>query len=389
MRKVFMAFALALCANALFAQTTETVIVDENKHRFITNGFWDNWFVQAGAGAQAYFGDHNKQLVFMNRLTPAYESAAGKWFTPTIGTRLMVHGFSYKGATQNGAHSTGVDVPKPEGYDGWWGLTYQEYPFFNAHVDFMFNLSNIIGGYRENRFWDIQPYVGVGWICTWDEPKNQSVTYAAGIMNSFRLGERFDIYLDVRGGMMADTFEGEIGGRNHEGDMSVTLGLSYNFNKRGFDRSQMIIRETTNEKAIDNLRREIAALEKENASLKERKPEIRTEQVKVIASLFVSFEINKSELSDEARVNLSLLAKSIKDLNNDVVYTISGYADAATGNDQINNRLSKERAQAVYNCLVNEYGVNADQLTVEFHGGVNNMFYDNPRLSRATIISVK
>ena len=382
-----MIFVLALSADALFAQTTETVIVDENKHRFITNGFWDNWFIQAGAGAQAYFGDHNKELVFMDRLTPAYEIAVGKWFTPSIGTRLMVHGLSYKGATQNGAHSTGEAVPEKGGH-GYW-LTYQQYPFVNAHVDFMFNLSNIIGGYRENRFWDIQPYVGVGWICTWDEPKNQSVTYAAGIMNSFRLGERFDIYLDVRGGMMADTFEGEIGGRNHEGDMSVTLGLSYNFNKRGFDRSQMIIRETTNEKAIDNLRREIAALEKENASLKERKPEIRTEQVKVIASLFVSFEINKSELSDEARVNLSLLAKSIKDLNNDVVYTISGYADAATGNDQINNRLSKERAQAVYNCLVNEYGVNADQLTVEFHGGVNNMFYDNPRLSRATIISVK
>ena len=83
------------------------------------------------------------------------------------------------------------------------------------------------------------------------------------------------------------------------------------------------------------------------------------------------------------------MAKAIKDLNNDVVYTISGYADAATGNAEINNRLSKERAQAVYNCLVNEYGVNAEQFTVESHGGVNNMFYDNPRLSRATIVSVK
>ena len=389
MKKLFMIFVLALSANALFAQTTETVIVDENKHRFITNGFWDNWFIQAGAGAQAYFGDHNKQLEWGDRLTPAYEIAVGKWFTPSIGTRLMVHGLSYKGATRDGVHSTGVAVPAPEDHIGYWGLTQQKFPFVNAHVDFMFNLSNIIGGYREDRFWDIQPYVGVGWICTWDEPKNQSVTYAAGILNSFRLGERFDIYLDVRGGMLADTFEGEVGGRNHEGNLSATLGLSYNFNKRGWDRNTTIVRETTNQQALDNLRREVAALEKENADLKGRKPEIRKEQVKVVAPVFVTFEINKSELSDEARVNLSLLAKAIKDLNNDVVYTISGYADAATGNDQINNRLSKERAQAVYNCLVNEYGVNAEQFTVESHGGVNNMFYDDPRLSRATIISVK
>ena len=83
------------------------------------------------------------------------------------------------------------------------------------------------------------------------------------------------------------------------------------------------------------------------------------------------------------------MADAIKRLNNDVVYTVSGYADEATGNKSINERLSKERAEAVYNCLVKEYGVDAKQLEVRYYGGVNNMFYNDPRLSRATIISVK
>ena len=46
----------------------------------------------------------------------------------------------------------------------------------------------------------------------------------------------------------------------------------------------------------------------------------------------------------------------------------------------------KLRAEAVYNTLVDKYGVNKDQLTMEYQGGVDTMFRENPRLSRAAII---
>ena len=40
----------------VFAQD-ETVIEIENvKGPYVTNGFWDNWFVSAGGGVQVYFG---------------------------------------------------------------------------------------------------------------------------------------------------------------------------------------------------------------------------------------------------------------------------------------------------------------------------------------------
>ena len=382
MKKIFLTLLVVLSASALYAQTTEQVIVDENKHRYITNGFWDNWFIQLGAGAQTYFGDHNKQLDFGDRITPAFEVAAGKWFSPSFGTRLMLAGFTYKGATQNGAHQVGTDYILPEHW-----LYKQKFEFFNLHIDFMFNLSNIISGYRQDRFWDVQPYVGVGWIHTWDEPTNHSVTYDAGILNALRLSDKFDLNIDVRAGMLNDAFESERGGRDHEGFLSATLGFTYNFKKRGWDRSKTIVRETTNTLALENLQREMDALKKANDELKNRKPVVRTQ--KVVAPVYVTFEIRESKLSEEARINLGLFAEAVKKLNNDVVYTISGYADAATGNDTINDRLSQERAQAVYDCLVNEFGVNKKQFTVEHHGGVNNMFYDDPRLSRATIISVK
>lgn len=68
-----------------------------------------------------------------------------------------------------------------------------------------------------------------------------------------------------------------------------------------------------------------------------------------------------------------------------MVYTITGYADKGTGNTAGNERLSRERAQAVYECLVKEFGVSKEQLRIDYKGGVENMFYDDPRLSRAVI----
>ena len=87
----------------------------------------------------------------------------------------------------------------------------------------------------------------------------------------------------------------------------------------------------------------------------------------------------------DARANLGLLAEPIKASDPIAVYTITGYADAGTGSKKTNERLSKKRAEAVYDCLVNEYGVSESQLKIDYKGGVDNMFYDDPRLSRAVI----
>ena len=106
---------------------------------------------------------------------------------------------------------------------------------------------------------------------------------------------------------------------------------------------------------------------------------------KIAAANLVIFQINKTKLSNEARANLGLLAEILKSGDPDAVYTITGYADAGTGNRKGNERLSKERAENVYDCLVNEFGVSEKQLRIDYKGGVENMFYNDPRLSRAVI----
>lgn len=67
-------------------------------------------------------------------------------------------------------------------------------------------------------------------------------------------------------------------------------------------------------------------------------------------------------------------------------FCITGYADKQTGSAEYNEQLSKLRAEAVYNTLVDKYGVNANQLKMEHKGGVDTMFRNNSRLSRAAVI---
>jgi outer membrane protein OmpA-like peptidoglycan-associated protein len=147
---------------------------------------------------------------------------------------------------------------------------------------------------------------------------------------------------------------------------------------------------------LQQMRNKLNAMSADNQRLKEqlaaagnKTPEKVVEKSWVAAPHLVTFQIGESRLSNEARVNLGFLAKVMKENNRKVVYTIIGYADKGTGSRVRNERLSKARAEAVYDCLVNEFGVPVSILKVTYEGGVDNMFYDDPRLSRAVITEAK
>lgn len=364
---------------------TETVEYSTDKFKVETNRFWSNWFVSAGGGVNLYFGDHDKQVKFGKRLAPAVDVAIGKWFTPGIGVRFAYSGLSVKGATQTGIHSTGEEVPGKGGY-GYW-LTKQKFNYFNFHLDAMFNVSNLFFGYNPNRVYSLSPYVGLGVMKTNDTPKATEIAGHFGLLNSFRLCDALDLNLDIRGTLVSDAFDGEAYGRGGEGMLSATVGLTYKFKKRGWDKAKTVVR--IDNRAINALRQQLADAEAENDRLKRALAEGNRQKAKEIVTKasanLVTFPIGKATLSNEARANLSLLAEAIKSGDGNVVYTITGYADAGTGSKRINERLSKRRAEAVRDCLVKEFGVSESQLRVDYKGGVDNMFYDDPRLSRAVI----
>ena len=400
-KKAILAACLLLAACPSFAQqeggkdaeTTERVEYSADKYKVETNRFGGNWFISVGAGGQVYFGDHDRQAKFGDRLSPALDIAVGKWFTPVIGVRAMYSGLSVKGATQNGAHTTGEAVPGKGGY-GYW-LQKQKFNYFNLHADALFNLCNLFGGYKENRIYNLSAYAGLGLMRVSDEPSQTDISAHFGLLNSFRLCSALDLNLDLRGTVVDDDFDGELGGRGGEGLFTATIGLTYKFKPRGWNRSKTVVREVYHNDEINALREQLSRANDENARLEtalaqEQKEKAEAAQVKhIVSSSLITFRIGKSDLSNEARVNLGMLAEVIKQGDPSAVYTVIGYADAGTGSKALNERLSKARAEAVYNCLVNEFGVDKSQLKIDYKGGVDNMFYDDPRMSRAVITTSK
>ena len=389
-----MAAALVLAAGSVCAQTEPvaqtTEVVEESTDNVEINSFWSNWFISAGGGAQIYFGDHDRQASFGDRLSGALDIAVGKWFSPEIGVRLMYSGLSAKGATQKGhlAHSTGVDLPG-KGGNGYW-LEKSKFNFFNFQIDAMFNASNIIWGYNEKRVYNLSPYVGLGVMRVSDKPAETAIAGHFGLLNSFRLTSCLDLNLDIRGTLVNDDFDGEPGGRKGEGLLTATLGLTYKFSPRGWNRGKNVIRTVYNTAEIKAMQEKLRQMSEENARLQEalakgNKEEAQTIVKQIASSNLVVFPIGKSTLSNEARVNLGMLAEVIKKGDPHSVYTITGYADEGTGSEELNRELSKERADAVYDCLVKEFGISQSQLRIDYKGGVDNMFYNDPRLSRAVI----
>ena len=398
MKKILIATAMmALAGVASTAQpkvktdTTVTVEFNSDRYRVETAPFKANWFIGIDGGAQIYFGEHDKQCKFGDRLAPALNIYVGKWFTPTVGARIGYSGIGQKGATQEGIHGLDEDVPGKGGH-GYW-LKKQEFSFWNIHADAMFNLANAVCGYKpEGHCWTLTFFAGPGWAHVYSEkPITNEITLNGGFINAFRLCDALDLNVNVMGMLVNEGFDGETGGCLGEGNLSATVGLTYKFKPRGWQRSKIVkVVETSDissyQIALAELKAERERLEAELAALK-AKPEVIETTNTIASPYYVRFELGKSELSKEARVNLSLLAEILKTTG--AKFTVSGYADAATGNKKINEKLSQDRAQAVYDCLTKEFSVPASQLEIDYKGGVDNMFYDDPSLSRAVITRAK
>jgi outer membrane protein OmpA-like peptidoglycan-associated protein len=67
------------------------------------------------------------------------------------------------------------------------------------------------------------------------------------------------------------------------------------------------------------------------------------------------------------------------------VFTITGYADKQTGSEGYNETLSKERAEAIYNYLI-DLGVEKDRLKIDYKGCKEQPFTGKAYMNRVAII---
>ena len=384
-----MLLALAGVSSVAMAQQKTEVVEEfgviqvQDKYQVITNPFWSNWFFSIGGGAEATFGDNDKAGSFGKRISPTLNFAIGKWFTPGLGVRLQYSGLQARGYT----YDAGADYVKGTQMDD--GYYKQRFDYMNLHGDVMFNLNALFGGYNQHRVYEIIPYVGAGFVHTGKGPGYDELGINAGLINRFRLSSALDLNVELRGLLM----KGAFGNSGPEGLAGLTVGVTYKFKKRGWDAVPTV--PMVPESQLNDMRDRVNALKGENESLKRDLVEARNKKPEVIVKkeagfiprYVVVFNIGKSNISKREYMNIEAMAKGIK--ATDKVFTVTGYADKGTGSAEYNMKLSKKRAEAVRDLMVNEFGVPASQLKVDYKGGVGNMFYDDPRLSRAVITKSK
>ena len=420
---LFGAMGVTMAQETTVSEDTETTVKEEvvNPRRYEAGGFKDNWFIGIGGGVNLYMGEHDRQVKFFNRLAPAMDVYVGKWFTPSVGFRLAYSGGQGFGATNlvtGLINSTGTRIDSDYLTDkylesnpdtGHQPLHWQEFHIWNIHADLMVNLMNLFGGYKE-RVYELSPYIGVGLARTYALKSNENhfcnnrINGIVGLFNSFRLCDALDLNVDVRGVLVPQDFEGELGVRpgggetyESEGYVTATIGLAYTFKPRGWglSKNRTVYETKTRVETVvdeDALNAALAKNKELEDELANAKAQTKTEVVSSLLSpeLYIAFPFNKSTLSGEARVTLTNLANILNAVEDmDVVYKISGYADQQTGSEESNLKLSEERAQAVYDYLVNELGVDPEKLEIEAVGGVDTMFYNDNRLSRAAILTIK
>ena len=420
---LFGAMGVTMAQETTVSEDTETTVKEEvvNPRRYEAGGFKDNWFIGIGGGVNLYMGEHDRQVKFFNRLAPAMDVYVGKWFTPSVGFRLAYSGGQGFGATNlvtGLINSTGTRIDSDYLTDkylesnpdtGHQPLHWQEFHIWNIHADLMVNLMNLFGGYKE-RVYELSPYIGVGLARTYALKSNENhfcnnrINGIVGLFNSFRLCDALDLNVDVRGVLVPQDFEGELGVRpgggetyESEGYVTATIGLAYTFKPRGWglSKNRTVYETKTRVETVvdeDALNAALAKNKELEDELANAKAQTKTEVVASLLSpeLYIAFPFNKSTLSGEARVTLTNLANILNAVEDmDVVYKISGYADQQTGSEESNLKLSEERAQAVYDYLVNELGVDPEKLEIEAVGGVDTMFYNDNRLSRAAILTIK
>lgn len=375
MKKLLFTLALAGVSVAGMAQNNETA-VPEMKYSVATNSFWSNWFVQANLAGTAFYSNEEQGWElskspfksFRNNL--GFSVAIGKWFTPGLGLRTKFNGVWGR---------TVVPVEREKAYDDngnkYWTLNEQA----------LFNLSNMFCGYSNTRVWNFIPYLGAG------IGRNMSAnTYAmglsAGILNTFRVSDRFAINLELgyslwetdMDGISYGAIESKDGPASRDQMFSVEVGLTYNVGKTRWNKTPDVdALKALSQSQIDALNAQLADSQNENAKLKDmlanQKPVETTKVVKEIAAAPVSvfFNIGKSRIASKKDLqNVKDLVEVAKANNSKIVVT--GYADSKTGSAAFNQKLSQKRADVVANELV-KMGVSRDNIEVVAAGGVNTL----------------
>ena len=363
---VLMMFSASAVAQAVYTDKAG------NKYEFKKHAF-----LNVEGGVQHTLGEAK----FGDLISPNVQLGLGYQFSPVFAARLQANGWQSMGGW-NGFF-IGNETPHTQTY---------KYKYVAPGIDLMFNLSNLIGGYNPMRVFNVTAFLGgganIGWgndevndIASrvsdiaaynleylWDGSK--ILPYGrAGLELAFRLSKAVSFTIEGNANVLSDKYNSKKAGSpdwyfNALAGFRINLGKTY---------TKVVPPAPVPEPE--------PVVEPEPAPEPAPAPAV-VEKVEPIRR-DVFFLINKFDIRESEAQKVKDIADYMAKYPNSKV-VVTGYADAGTGNDRINDRLAAQRADAVVKALKEQYGIAESRITYDSKGARVQPFAEND-LNRVSI----
>ena len=337
--------------------------------------FEPHWYIQLQGGAQYTTGETK----FSKLISPTVQGAVGYQFSKAIGARLAFNAWQGRG----GYDEEIVKVQDPN----------YKFTYFAPAIDLTFDLSNIIAGFNPNRVVSFGAFIGGGLNFrskASDDVNNlyKKIDNANGlsILSTYGYTPMPEDYRDAatllfgQAGLTMDVKVSEAIKIGLEANANI-LGDKFNYKKAGNPDSyfnllagvKIALGPTYSTKFIPAPEPQIEYVDKIVEKVVEAPcPEPVIEPIR----RDVFFVINKSVIRDSEEQKVKDIVDYMRQ-NQTAKVMVTGYADAGTGNDKINDRLAAQRADAVVKMLTQKYGIPADRISYDSKGARVQPFTDN------------
>lgn len=382
MKKIKLLVIGLLVSASCFAETAQTDSLDKWSYDY---SVWDNTYVGVNVGVSAIVNGDNASKLGDN-LSPLVNVNAGLHFSPYWGGRLQF-GYARQKAWANHYNTTFAQQP---------GVYQFTMDMLTLEADITADILNLINGYKPgvSRMFSIYPFVGAGWAHTMANSTNSDdLFFTVGVIGKYHLNDKFDINVEFADKFMPAAIEGWYNGHPCHNYMSLTIGVAYKINNRGFRIAyapkpdytsyENTIRDLNNR--ISGLQNDIDAKNTEIRRLLEKQNDFTA-----MPDMSVFFHLNSSKVTKEGELILAQYAEAMKKVPDNVVFEIQGYCDLDTGTRKYNEKLKMKRAYAVADMLINKFGVAANKIVVH-EGNLDTPPYPNEhaRYSRVVILEIK
>ena len=335
--------------------------------------FEPHWYVQVQPlGAQYTLGE----IGFGDLISYNVQAAIGRQFTQLWGARFAVNAWQSKAGSK-------YELANKQ-YDWSW-------KYVAPSIDGTLNLSNLIAGFNPNRVFNLSAFAGIGLNIGFSNDKaadaNAAIKAAMtpayeplaylwdgtkvrlfgqfGLNGDFKINDNWSVGLELSANTLNDKYNSKKAG-NWDWYFNALAGVKYNFGK------------TYTTRFIPAPEPEIRYVEKIVEKIVEVPAPAPAETAATAAEPLrrdIFFQIGRTVIRKSEQQKVNDVVEYLK-ANPEAKVNVTGYADAGTGNDRINDRLAAGRADVVVKAL-KKAGISASRISYDSKGARVQPFADN------------